>query len=111
MGPRILVIVNWPAVFVVSLLAVGLYGSVFLRRWLFSRYRAGKISGRRAGWLYALVAGGPYLVLFGYLAIQNPGTIWLSLFAGFVLFGVQIVPWVATFRYPEDERRKRQSHE
>jgi hypothetical protein len=105
---RILVGVNWPAVFMVGLLAVAFYGTVFLRGWLFKRYQAGKISGRRAGWLYAAVAGGPYLALFAYLVIRSPGSIWLALLLGFVVFGVQIVPVIAIFRYPEDERRKRE---
>lgn len=106
--PRILNHVNWSAVFVLGLLVVAFYGSVFLRGWLFKRYRAGRISGRRAGWLYAAVAGGPYLALMAYLVVRSPGSIWLALLAGFVVLGVQIVPWIATFRYPEDERRKRQ---
>ena len=100
--------VNWPAVFVFGLLAMAFYGTVFLRGRLFKRYQAGKISGRRAGWLYAAVAGGPYMALMAYLVIQSPGSIWLALIFAFVIFGVQIVPWIAIFRYPEDERRKRQ---
>jgi hypothetical protein len=70
--------------------------------------QAGRISGRRAGWFYAAAAGAPYLVLFIYIGIQDPGSIWLAALAAFVIFGVQIVLVVATFRYPEDERRKRQ---
>jgi hypothetical protein len=93
---------------VFGLFMAAFLSSQFVRVWLSKRYQAGTISGRRAGWLYAAAAGGPYLVLFGFLAIGDPSTIWLSLLVGFVIFGVQIVPWVATFRYPEDERRKRQ---
>jgi len=93
---------------VLGLFVVGLFGSRFLRLWLFTQYQSGQISGRRAGWLYAAVAGGPFLALLAYMVIRSPGSIWLALFAGFVIFGVQIVPWIATFRYPEDERRKRQ---
>ena len=96
---RILGGVNWPAVFIIALFAVAFYGSVFLRGWLFKRYHAGKISGRRAGWIYAAV-GGPYLALAAYLVIRSPGTIWLALLFGFIIFGVQIVPMVALFRYP-----------
>ena len=95
-------------VFIVALFAVVFYGSVLLRGSLFKRYRAGTISGRRAGWLYATLAGGPYLAMLTYLVIRSPGIWWLALFIGLVMFGVQIVPVMATFRYPEDERRRRQ---
>jgi hypothetical protein len=98
---------DWTAVFVIAL-GVGVIGSPFLRGWLFRRYKAGKISGQRAGWTYAAAAGAPYLVLFTYTGIRDPGSIWASLLVGLLIFGVMIVPWIATFRYPEDERRKRQ---
>lgn len=87
---------------------IGVMGSPLLRGWLFKRYQAGKIGGRRAGWIYAAAAGAPYLVLFTYMGIRDPGSIWIFLLVGLLIFGVMIVPWIATFRYPEDERRKHQ---
>jgi hypothetical protein len=42
-------------------------------------------------------------------AIRDPGSIWISLLVGLLIFGVMIVPWIATFRYPEDERRQHRS--
>jgi hypothetical protein len=91
-----------------ALIVTTFLGSQFARVWLSKRYQAGMISGRRAGWIYAGAAGAPYLVLFIYMGIRDPGSIWVSLLVGFLIFGVIIVPWVATFRYPEDERRKRE---
>jgi hypothetical protein len=105
---RILIHVNWPFAFVLSLLVVGLFGSMYLRHWLFSRYQAGQVGGRRAGWIYAVAAGVPFLALMVYLVIRSPGNMWLALLSVFLILGVQIVPWIAAFRYPEDERRKRQ---
>lgn len=98
---------HWTGVFVIAFTA-GVIGSKLLRGWLFKRYQVGKISGRRAGWIYAAAAGAPYLVLFSYMGVRDPGSIWISLLVGPLIFGVMIVPWIATFRYPEDEKRRRQ---
>lgn len=93
--------------FLLFALFAAFLGSQFVCFWLSKRYQAGMISGPRAGWLYAAAAGAPYLALIAFLLIRSPGSIWVALLLGFVIFGVQIVPMVATFRYPEDERRKR----
>jgi hypothetical protein len=92
---------------VFGLFMAAFLGSQFIRFWLSKRYQAGRISGRRAGWFYAAAAGAPYLALIAFLLFRSPGSIWLALLMGFIIFGVQIVPMVATFRYPEVERRKR----
>jgi hypothetical protein len=98
----------WASVLTVGTVLAALFGANFLRGWLRKRQQAGRISGRRAGWIYAAAAFAPYLVLFSYLGIQNPSSIWASLAVGFLIYSIQILPWVAAFRYPEDERRKRQ---
>lgn len=104
-GVPIIERVDWTGVFVIAF-AAGVIGSPWLRAWLFKQYKAGKITGRRAGWTYAAAAGAPYVVLFTYMGIRDPGSIWMSLLVGLLIFGVMIVPWIATFRYPEDKRRQ-----
>ena len=98
----------WVGMLVIGTTVTALYGAHSLHGWLLKRQRSGRISGRRAGWIYAAAAFAPYLVLFSYMGIRNPGSIWGLLGIGFLIYSIQILPWVAAFRYPEDERRKRQ---
>ena len=96
---------GWP-----FLLAFGLavVASFFGRGWVLRHHRDGKLSGRRAGWIYAGVIAAPYLAISAYLIVQDPGAIWFALLIPALLLPVLIVPGIAAFRYPEDERRKRQ---
>ena len=98
----------WVGILTVGSAMAAIYGAQILWWWLLKRQQAGLISGRRAGWIYAAVASAPYLVLFSYALINSPGSLWAFVGVGFLIYAIQILPRVAAFRYPEEERRKRQ---
>ena len=93
----------FPVTFVGSLV-----GTWILRQRLFRQYRDGEVGGRKAGWVYAALIGAPFVVMALYTVVRSPGSWWRAVLFGLLYLPVAISPWVAAFRYPEDERRRRE---
>jgi len=94
------------AIFLVTFVG-SLVGMWILRQRLFRQYRDGEASGRKAGWVYAALVGAPFLLAMAYMVVRSPESWWMAVLFAFLYLPVAIVPWVAAFRYPEDERRRR----
>ena len=94
---------NWQGVAFVVLALTAVFGGQVLRHWLWREHRAGRISGRRAGWTYASVAAAPYLLIAVIVALTDIGSLWMILLFLVFILPVTIVPYVAMFRYPHDK--------
>jgi hypothetical protein len=95
-----------PIAFMVVLVATVAARS-FLRYWILARYRAGTMSGRKAGWLYGATIAAPFLALAVFTAINDVGNLWIILVLMALTLPVIVVPYVAIFRYPTDDPRSK----
>lgn len=94
------------AIFLVTFVG-SLVGMWVVRQRLFRQYRDGEVGGRKAGWVYAALVGAPFVLAMAYIVVRSPESWWMAVLFAFLYLPVAIVPWVAAFRYPEDERRRR----
>ena len=99
---------DWALPLLAALIIAGVGGAA-LRIWLIRRWASGKtFRRRRVGWLYSVTVGAPFVLLLVWTAIENPDQLWFLALLTLVIVPVSILPWVAAFWYPEDERRKRE---
>lgn len=83
-------------------LLVVVFGRVFVQRWLMRQHAAGRMSGRKAGWLFGATIAAPWLVIVMIVAIRDLGSAAVIALAMLAMAPVLIIPWVAIFRYPDD---------
>ena len=65
-------------------------------------HAAGRMSGRKAGWLFGAVIAAPEILILAFVALRDIGSVWIVALVFMVMAPIQIVPWVAMFRYPDD---------
>ena len=80
------------------LLAVLFVGRGFVAPLIIRRRREGTMTSRTAGWLYAALMGGPYLLLTALVAVTEPGALPIVLLSMVLTLPVWIIVWVALYR-------------
>ena len=86
----------------IATLVVVVFGRILVQRWLMREHAAGRMSGRRAGWLYGAMLAAPFLLIMLFSAFRDIGSVWIMALAFIAVAPVLIIPWVAIFRYPDD---------
>lgn len=94
---------NWPGLVVLAVIALTVFGGWFLRRWLVKQYRAGRISGRRAGWIYSVTTAAPLVLLAALVALADIRNLWIMLLLLVLTLPVMFVTSMAIFRKPEEK--------
>jgi hypothetical protein len=79
-----------------------IFGRIFVQRWLMREHAAGRMSGRKAGWLFGATMATPWLLILTFVAFRDIGSVWIIALVFLAMAPIQIIPWVAMFRYPDD---------
>src|SRR6188768_1838464 len=93
-------LISWAFIITV---VITMFGRRPLQRWLMREHQAGRMSGRKAGWLFGATLAAPWLVFVIYTALRDIGTAVILALMFLAIGPVMIIPWVAVFRYPDDQ--------
>jgi ABC-type dipeptide/oligopeptide/nickel transport system permease subunit len=80
-------------------------GRVGGRQWVIHRYRAGKMTGRRAKWLISIATILPYVMLLLIMLLSDPGSWWVALLLFIASWPVIALPMIAVIHSIEHPRQ------
>lgn len=69
-------------------------GRVGVRYWVIRRYRTGRITARKAGALVFVLTVVPYIFIFTYVLVRDPGAWWVVLLLFVASWPVIALPWI-----------------
>jgi hypothetical protein len=88
-------------------LVILIFGRIFVQRWLMREHSAGRMTGRKAGWIFGATIAAPSLLILIFIALRDLGSVWILALVFAAMAPVQIIPWVALFRYPDDSAKSK----